>query len=154
MEMINNIDKVILALIGAIITLVMVKCASADINMDIIAEIESSGDYMAYNKYSGARGLYQITPIYLKDFNRCTNSEYQLDDLYEPTVNKLVAYWYINKRLPEILLNWKVGVTDEFVLIAYNWGPGNLRKWILGKKTIPEETKDYLIKYKRLDGKL
>lgn len=32
----------------------------------------------------------------------------------------------------------------QLAVAAYNWGPGNLRKFLLGKATMPKETTDYI----------
>jgi hypothetical protein len=36
---------------------------------------------------------------------------------------------------------------------AYNWGPGNVRKWLAGKATLPDETKTHSARIEGLLGK-
>ena len=111
------------------------------VNMRSIASIESSGNSRAYNAKSGARGLYQITPICLKDYLQYHNESITLDNLFEVSVNEKVAQWYMNIRIPQLLRHY--GYTDsvENRLIAYNCGIS-----CIGKK-LPAETRDYVKKY-------
>jgi soluble lytic murein transglycosylase-like protein len=117
--------------------------AHAGISMEAIKEIESGGNPKAYNKYSKATGLYQITPICLKHFNEVNKTSWKMDDMYDPKKNERVAVWYFT---------WleRQGLEDEEQIIAYNWGIGNLMKYRLGLKTLPKETRNYLNKYERL----
>ncbi len=112
------------------------------VDMDRIMQIESGGDTKAYNKHSQARGLYQVTPICLKDFNKVNGTSYKVDDLFEPQINARIAYWYINERLPKLLEAQGGPITVDRVLAAYNTGPGrsNRKPW-------PKETRDYIVKY-------
>lgn len=118
--------------------------SNASINPTIIVEIESSNNPNAYNARSGARGLFQITPICLKHFNDVHGTSYSSEDLFQPLVNEKIALWY---------LDWlsKRCATDEEVLISYNFGYGNMQKWKVGKIQLPQETKEYLLKYYRLE---
>ena len=65
----------VLAICGASLLLIILfsSCnmqpARAEVDLTIIAQIESSGNPNAYNKSSGAIGLMQITPICLEEFN-------------------------------------------------------------------------------------
>ena len=143
------------------------------VNMDIIAIIESNNNPNAYNKKSGAIGLYQITPIVYEDWknhNYIYEFEGKTEDgkkviihfrpdyfslryLFVPEFNKEVADWYMQKRIPQLLRYYKIPDTITNRLIAYNWGIGNLKKWYFSKNpkfTLPQETHDYLIKYYKL----
>jgi len=70
-------DKIILIIFWAVmVSLMMVYLVRespgqiiipAEINLEIIKVLESGGDPHAYNKRSGATGLYQITKICLED---------------------------------------------------------------------------------------
>ena len=116
----------------------------AIIILSIIAIIESSNNPLAYNQKTQARGLYQITPICLKEWNNFHSSEhYTLNDLFNPQVNEKIAKWYLTKRIPQMLRYYKKPVTIENILICYNAGI----KYVL-KGEIPKETKEYIQKYK------
>lgn len=141
------------------------------INMDAIAQIESSNNPKAVSK-DGSVGLYQITPICLKHFNQVNGPQfyiglgevesgsgfleakyrdYKADDLKDKKINSRIANWYMNWLYDRC---WTVKDT----LIAWNWGIGNWREWrntnnpeihnltsaILGKAQISRD--DYLPK--------
>lgn len=125
--------------------LLLTTTAYADINLDIIKQIESGGRADAYNKRSGAIGLYQITDICRRDYNIMTGSNVLEFDLYDPFVNERIARWYIYKRIPQLLRHYGHDVTDENVIIAYNAGIS-----YVGNE-IPSETTNYINKYKRMD---
>jgi len=115
------------------------------IDLDIIATIESSNNPMAYNPKSGARGLYQITPICLKDYNSQNTPQIAPTRLFDPFINKQVAKWYLTQRIPLFLRNKGIPITVANILWCYNAGIGNLLK-----RKIPKETRDYIAKYRRL----
>lgn len=136
---------VLLVVLGIVVFVlgVMTGKAHAGISMEAIKEIESGGNQKAYNKYSKATGLYQITPICLKHFNEVNKTSWKMDDMYDPKKNERVAVWYFS---------WleRQGLNEEEQIIAYNMGIGNLRKWQAGMKTLPTETVHYLKKYNRI----
>ena len=122
-------------------------CRAGEINMSIIAQIESSNNPLAYNAHSKATGLYQITPVCLADYNAYNKKTYSLNDMYKPDKCFKVSYWYLNKRIPQLLKYYNIIVTRDNILICYNWGIGHL----ISGKTIPTETRDYLKKYLTLN---
>lgn len=122
-----------------------------EIDLSIIAKIESNSNPMAIS-YKGAkygRGIYQISEICLKDYNMANNAEISPVELFSPKVNRDVAFWYFNLALPLYLRNKGIPVTPVNLLIAYNFGIGNLSKYLQGKVELPKETRNYLIKYKK-----
>ena len=123
--------------------------ANGQIRMDLIRKIESNGVATAHRKTATDEswGLYQITRICLDDYNMFHVKHYQVQDLYDPNINTEIATWYLQVRIPQMLRYYKVEVTTENILIAYNAGIGNARK---GR--IPEITRRYLVKYKKLEG--
>lgn len=140
------------------------SCARAEeIDLSIIMQIESNGNPNAYNKQSGAIGLYQITPICLKEYNqvngeKCFSSPFgiqgterfeirylTISDLYNPIINERVAEWYLNIRIPQLLNYYHKPITIDNILWAYNAGIGNVIK---GK--MPRETRNYIKKYHEL----
>ena len=112
------------------------------VNHLVIAEIESSNNPKAFNARSGARGLFQITPICLKHFNNVHGSSYASEDLFQPLINKRIAVWYIG---------WleKRCSSDREVLISYNRG-FKYRK----DSWQPKETRNYLLRYQALLDKI
>ena len=130
------------------------ECGAEEVDLAKIAMIESSNNPLAYNAKSQATGMYQITPICLKDFNSYhmnPRHQYELKDMYEASNAYIVASWYINKRIPQLLRHYKLDSNSiENRLIAYNFGIGNLVKYRKGEVKLPKETRDYIKKYNRL----
>ena len=120
-------------------------CASELIDLSIIAKIESTNNVLAYNKTSGAVGLYQITSIVLKDYNIINKTNYTKQDLFNPSINKNIALWYINKRIPQILKSKNIPLTKENILIAYNCGHSCIGK------PLKKETSQYILKYSQYE---
>lgn len=115
-------------------------------DLNVIKQIESSGNPKAFNKISKARGLHQITPVVVKEWNNFNPKEkYADDDMFDEAINTKVANWYMNKRIPQMLKHFKHEDNDDNRLIAYNAGIAHV-----GKKQLPEETVNYIKKYKSL----
>jgi len=119
-----------------------------EINLSAIKQIESSGNPFAYNERSGAIGLYQITPICLKEWNTFAKGgcQYTIFDLADPAVNSKIAHWYLNNRIPQMLEYYRKPVTIRNILISYNAGIS----YVVENKKLPRETRNYLKKYNRL----
>ncbi|MFA5340446.1 MAG: lytic transglycosylase domain-containing protein [Clostridia bacterium] len=141
----------IISIIVATIVIIAVgiwwSVAHADvINMDAIAQIESSGNPLAYNRQSGASGLYQLMPCVVADYNAChPASKIAFKAVFSPVVARTVAEWYLAIKIPQYLRHYGKPVTVENIIWAYSAGIGNVVK---GR--MPEETKQYLAKYARL----
>ena len=121
------------------------------VDMDRIYQIESSGNAKAFNEKSQARGLGQITPIALKEWNNYhPNLQFSKEDLFNENKNKLVADWYMNKLIEKYLKSYKIPVNSLNKIATYNWGMGDVKKWHNGGgkfDDLPKETKDYYNKY-------
>ena len=117
------------------------------IDMGKIAMIESSNNPLAYNRHSKARGLYQITPICLADYNQYHNIKYSIDDLYNKDINYDIANWYMNVRIPQLLKHYKQADTVENRLISYNAGIN----YVIKRLILPSETIEYIHKYNTND---
>ena len=114
------------------------------IDLNRIMMIESSGNPLAHNKKDDSRGLFQITPICLKEYNNFhPGAEFSMDDLWNASISTLIADWYLNKRIPQMLKYYKKPVTAENILIAYNAGIS----YVVSGKPLPKITKLYLKKY-------
>jgi hypothetical protein len=115
----------------------------AKIDLKKIAMIESSGNPRAWRREDDSRGLFQVTPICLKDYNNFhPGAAYSMDDLWDVSVSTLIADWYLNKRIPQMLRHFGIPDTIKNRLWAYNAGIGNVVK---GR--MPKITQDYLRKY-------
>ncbi len=117
------------------------------INMEAIAQIESSGNPRAWNKRDDSRGLFQITPICLKEWNNFhPKDQLTMDDLWDASVNRKVAEWYINVRIPAMLRHYNKPESVANQIVAYNAGIS----YVVKNKPLPKITRDYLAKYERL----
>lgn len=117
--------------------------ASIKIDMDIIYFIESSNNPLAYNKRSKARGLGQITPIVLEEYNNFHNLKFESEDLFDEIINKKISDWYMNTRIPSMIKHFKKKDNIQNRLIAYNAGIN----YVKTGEDIPVETANYIEKY-------
>ena len=91
-----------------------------------LIEVESNGRARAISRRR-CRGLMQISPLVLKEYNRYhPRGRYGLSDLYNPKHNVKIGTWYL-KRLKNDYLKDNYTLTN--LLICWNWGYGNFRKW-------------------------
>ena len=115
-----------------------------DIDLKAIAKIESSGNPLAHNKRDDSRGLYQITPIALADYNQMHAAKrYTMEDLWNPIINETIARWMFEQRIPQLLHHFNKPDTIKNRIIAYNCGIS-----CVVKDRIPKVTKNYLKKYR------
>lgn len=140
-----------MALQGVIVLLVVCSAvevfagSSVAIDLNKIAIIESSGNPLAYNRNSGATGMYQIMPIVVKEYNNTFRSDLRVKDMFNSEIALTVSNWYINSKIPEYFRIYKIKDTVENRLWAYNAGIGLLKKGIK-----PLETRKYIAKYNKL----
>lgn len=150
-EIYSSIKRYVIMFLIATVILVCAVCVNKaraeEVNLDIIAQIESSGDPRAYNPNTDARGLYQITPICLKEYNNHHRNSPILsaNALFCPEISRKVAEWYLTVRIPQMLSYYHKSNTVRNCIIAYNAG---IRAVV--KSYLPEETEQYLKKYARL----
>ena len=119
-----------------------------DVDLNKIAMIESSNNPLA-ESYLGAKGMYQIMPVVLLEFNQRNKTNFVSKNLFNAQINKNISDWYYNKRIPEYLKVFKIQDTIENRLIAYHDGIGNLRKYLRGERRLGKKMRDYIIKYKK-----
>ncbi len=132
---------------------------AAEINLDVIKQIESSGNPNAVS-FRGAkygRGLYQISEIALKDYNRMAQNGAEIapEQLFDPELNYTIAKWYI-AQIKRYLTHYGIPVNKVNIIASWNWGIGNVRRWHkAGSKfeDLPRETRNFIIKYRRLNGR-
>lgn len=118
--------------------LIYEKCCKYDIPLVVfygMGQQESKYNPMAFNKTSKARGLFQVTPIVLKDYNSKTNHNYTEKDLYNPEINTEIAAWSFNKNRT-YLKNYGVEPTMENLIRAFNSGCGKVRDGLYPQETI------------------
>lgn len=130
------------------VPLLLISCqpAFAEIDLNIIEMIESSGNPNAFNRHSGALGAFQITKVALLDFNQETGARIAFKSLKDPALSSHIAFWMLNDRIPQILRNKGYKPTLESILAGYNCG---FRKSCFDHRQ-PKETLEYIKKYRRL----
>lgn len=99
---------------------------------------ESGGDPLAYNARSGAAGAFQFMPATARDVGLRVDSS--VDERLDLEKSWAGASIYMSQ-----LLKHYEGNVDN-ALRAYNWGMGNVDKWIANGSDIsqlPKETREY-----------
>jgi soluble lytic murein transglycosylase len=140
MKLLNSLIIILVLLVGV--------AQAEEINIDAIIQIESSENPLAYNRLSDARGLMQITPCVLYEYNRLCKTNYSAHNLYNPAINKQVGIWYLSVRIPQLLRHYHKPITITNLIKSYNAG---IRSVVEGYT--PRETAAYLKKYARLTNK-
>ncbi|HAU5488816.1 TPA: lytic transglycosylase domain-containing protein [Cronobacter sakazakii] len=114
---------------------------TSDVRMDDLLHgimmTESGGDPFAYN-VSGAAGAFQFMPGTARGLGLRVDS--QVDERLDPEKSRAAASIYMSQ-----LLKRYNGNVDN-ALRAYNWGMGNVDKWIANgsdPSALPKETREY-----------
>lgn len=126
------------------------------------AYAESRFDSKA-GSHAGARGLFQVMPSLLQDYNKANGTNYTVDDLYNDEINTNIRDWKMNLNLNSAWAT-KNAAPDSVVyaksLGGYNMGNQNFLDtlgvaknlgvdiyntldWV-DKKYLPVETVDYI----------
>lgn len=130
-----------------------------------IAYAESEGNPYAKSK-ANAQGLMQITPITAKQISKIAKRKGvsfgdKGFDPYNPehAIEGGALYWnWLKKRVDTAAGGRQMDPKErkDLVLMAYNWGPGNLKKYVSGESDKPEESKIHSKRfwkaYSRLSG--
>lgn len=107
---------------------------SIDHNFMLSIAIKESSLNIDAESSAGAQGLFQFMPItlhHIKDLSGLTINP------FSPAESLISAEMYMK------WLATKVYTTTD-LLIAWNWGIGNLWSYQAGEKTIPEETQNFV----------
>jgi len=121
---------------------------SAEIDLSIIATIESNNNPRAVGS-GGDVGLYQITPILIREWNNFhPRATYQISDMFDPAKAEIVARWYLGRRIPQMIKHYGKPDTIENRIIAWNAGIS----YVKTGKPLPKITQNFIRKYKRLAG--
>jgi len=101
-----------------------------------VAIVESSLNPNAESE-KGAKGLFQFMPNTVKDIAMRWSFSF---DLFDPKASTKAAKLYLAwlmRKFPEDI---------NLVLAAWNWGYGNVQKWVQNKKEMPKETQLFIRK--------
>lgn len=92
-------------------------------DLDIIREFESSGNNLAVGK-AGEVGLFQISAILLKDYNDINGTFHEKSELFDGALNKRIASWYWDVRIPQFIKTFKLADTKLVRSIIWNMNNG------------------------------
>lgn len=87
-----------------------------------IAEVESNNNDSVYNVKEDAAGRYQIRPIYLRDVNRISNSNYMLEDRFDQVKALEMVRIYTSHYASIYRKRTGKPVTDEVIARIHNGG--------------------------------
>lgn len=116
------------------------SAGAAEVNhSDLLNSImltESGGNPNARSG-AGAVGAFQFMPGTARDMGLTVNGS--VDDRLNPEKSRVAASRYMS----QLLTHYRGNVNDA--LMAYNWGSGNMDKWISGGRVgnVPQETLNY-----------
>lgn len=145
----SKMGKSVMLIIILLAQPVLIQNAGAEIRIDvnIIAELESGNNPMAYNAHEQAYGAHQIRRDALFDYNTAgpgRNRALSLHDMYDDFLSEHVCDWYVNTAIPKYLYYYHIPDTIDNRLIAYNAGIG----FLASGKRIPASTRAYVQAYK------
>jgi len=104
--------------------------------IDKVIQTESANNPKATSP-KGAKGLMQLMDATGQEYAKKLGLQY---DPFNPEQNKLIG----TKVLENLYKKYN---NMTHTLMAYNWGQGNVDKWLKGElKNIPTETKNYIFK--------
>ena len=132
--------------------LISSKVYALEINLSIIAEIESSNNPLArgdcFKEVCRSLGLLQLQERVIREYNRYYKVHLRHLDALEPKIARKVASHYLNHEIPRLLKFYGIPDTLPNRLATYNAGIQRVRK---GR--IPASTKLYIKKYRLLKKK-
>lgn len=114
-----------------------------------IIDAESKGNPRAYRKESEARGLMQITPIVLAEWNQHNpKRKYSIEELFNPKINRELGKWYLERIEDFYLPRYGLEAHEENILASWTIGPtkhgkeiGDVKK---NFKKLPSKAKEFI----------
>ena len=142
-----RLTRTFVLVVAAFFCLLLVRpydCQAApQIDLQAIAQIESSNRPHVVGDGGKALGLFQLHAAVIQDWNQAhPRSQKAHSDALEPRHASEVADWYLHSRIPQILRSLRLPTTTESVLTCYNMGCGAVVK---GRQATA-----YISKYRRL----
>jgi hypothetical protein len=128
----------------------------AEMNLDALAMIESSNNPKAINRDEGSYGLFQISPIALRDFNQQVGVKHTVKDLMREETNAHIAIWMLEVRIPQYIEAYKLPDTLLVRIAIWNWGISKTIDWYRGGgkfSKLPKQTRRFYEKYKKITGR-
>lgn len=121
-------------------TLIVTESLRAQVDPLFIASVIRSESCFKNHavSYKGAQGLMQITPATGAYISQHRKIPWRgVSSLHDPSINVRIGIEYLK------YLDRKFAGNREKVLIAYNWGPGNLQEASRSRKRVPGESVQY-----------
>ena len=143
----ENNAGLILGLLGTLCLIMLIFASfvhAEEVDMRIIAQIESSGNAKSIGDNGQALGLYQLHKGVIMDYNRITRSDVKFGDRSDPAISKRVAVWYMETEIPRLLRYYGLKTDLNAKLTAWNMGVGAVKQ---GKRAT-----GYINKYNRIKG--
>lgn len=139
-------NSIMLGIALAFFIVIIIWCATAHsdepiINMNKIVMIESGNRNIISN--DGGYGKFQITTPVLREYNDHFINNLTLRETLDPDINRKIANWYLNIRIPKMLRHYHRKVNTRNIIICYNAGIS----YVVGHKRLPRTTVNYLSKY-------
>lgn len=124
----------------SIAQLIVEESHKADIDPLFVTAIVRTESMFRHKAVShrGAKGLMQLMPATGHYVSKLSKIELKdSEHLYDPATNIKLGIWYLK------YLNEKFKGNQERVLVAYNWGPTNVKKALARGATVPKQARDY-----------
>ena len=64
------------------------------------AMVETMGNTLAYNEFENAVGIFQIRQVRIDEYNRRTDANYSLTDMYDPQLSEKVYLYFASRYGP------------------------------------------------------
>ena len=87
----------------------------------------------------GYEGFPQTKPEFINAINKRYKQNFTMADMYDPYKSAQFIHYYMRAMNRS---QYVKNVND--LIIAYNWGMGNLGKYKRGEKKLPSQSKDYI----------
>ena len=112
-------------LIAFLIAITSILLAKEKLYLPNLCEIESGSNNYAPGKRSERGKIEELPKGALDAYNKDNNKRFTAEDSQDPAVNKAVAIWYKEKKVPEMLKARELPIDKTNVNIAYKTGIGN-----------------------------
>ena len=87
----------------------------------------------------GFFGFPQTKSYIINSVNKRNKTNFTVADMYNPEKSAEFIYYYLKTTSKSMYVN-----NTRDLIIAYNWGIGNLGKYKRGEESLPKETNDYV----------
>ena len=91
--------------------------------LSVLSDIESGGDYSAWNRAEDAHGLYQIRPAYLRDANAILGRKMDIWQMHDPSDAAAAVRAYLTRYGNAYAKRTGKPVTREVLARIHNGGP-------------------------------